>query len=236
MPEIFRQECKPVPTAYTWACRGAPPAPEEQKQGKMAANRCAQGVEACLVDFSEILGYEEWGHEGEEEDEEEEEEAEGRGMEDEEQEKWSSGGGDGERGGWVAGAGGGHASRSNGAAFRLEQQRAIECSQVSSEVLAALPQDLRDEIQGAQRAARSSEPLRSRSTPRPTGMKTEKKKTVGIQRFLGKMGAGGGAAGFKRATDAKVEGGSAGKLSKCAGPKTGTLQRFFERVDKDTKH
>ena len=67
-------------------------------------------------------------------------------------------------------------------------------------------------------------------------MKTEKKKTVGIQRFLGKMGAGGGAAGFKRAADAKVEGGSAGKLSKCAGPKTGTLQRFFERVDKDTKH
>ena len=83
----------------------------------MAAKRRAAVVEACLADFPEILGYEEWVLEGEEEEEGEEE---GRESEEEEQEAWSSGGDDEGREGSSAGAGSGHASL-NGAALRLEQ-------------------------------------------------------------------------------------------------------------------
>ncbi len=124
--------------------------------------------------------------------------------------------------------GGGWRTRiSIGATLRLGQQHAIQSSQVSSEVLAALPEELRAEIQGAQRAAKSSGAIKSVG-PRPKGVKPAKSAggapaAGGTEQFLSKMGDGDAAVGFKRAADARLDGYAPGKLGKGAWPKVGTL-------------
>ena len=90
-----------------------------------------------------------------------------------------------------------------------------------------MPEELRAEIQGAQRAAKSSGAIKSVG-PRPKGVKPAKSAggapaAGGTEQFLSKMGDGDAAVGFKRAADARLDGYAPGKLGKGAWPKVGTL-------------